>query len=638
MKKTKYFQNCLGVFQGGGCRASAYVGAYKEATDWGVSFSELVGTSAGAIIAAFIGAGATPDDLERIIDDLDFNSFLGKVQDIPDCKTSKSFKLFKKIPHKAIKKYSPIITHLGLYNSDLIREWVDDKLSELLPQNARPIKFRDLLIPTNIIVSDIKTKRIEIYNQEYSANLDVAEAVQYSCNIPIFFQPIHLRYVDGGVLSNLPSFIYNNNPKKIYNKVLAFSLESEVSESNTRISNFLDYGKALINTAIDGNLDLQLSLQEDIHIIKINTEKIKATDFNSITKDDITKLKNNGINAVRDFFNNELSNIKINNIQSDIAKDSFATYNRLTQLLEHRYKEIIVFDDDNKWVYDIFPTILKWLVDKTQIYFLCKENNNSLDEHKEYRTRFLNHIGIETQYIDNIPFRGFIFDGEDRANCRAVVFNNKKEDKRFHSKYYHGEEDSIIINLIRNQYIDILKENKKYDLKLESVDINEIIMRLRKVRQYNDDNINISLSDINIKDITFLTKYVRGYRFRQIESLFNLYKRENISFFTPAKLELLDDQHTLVTPPIIEKIGDKYFLIEGNARLLYAYKNKISSLQCIIIEGVQESLPSNGRYNVQEILLTDRELIGSNRYERFDYNKFREIERAIRDPKTSLIS
>ena len=27
--KTKFFQNCLGVFQGGGCKGAAYVGAYK---------------------------------------------------------------------------------------------------------------------------------------------------------------------------------------------------------------------------------------------------------------------------------------------------------------------------------------------------------------------------------------------------------------------------------------------------------------------------------------------------------------------------------------------------------------------------------------------------------------------------------
>ena len=60
MQKTVFFRNCLGVFQGGGCRAAAFAGAYEEAVKRGVSFSEVAGASAGSVIAALIGAGASP--------------------------------------------------------------------------------------------------------------------------------------------------------------------------------------------------------------------------------------------------------------------------------------------------------------------------------------------------------------------------------------------------------------------------------------------------------------------------------------------------------------------------------------------------------------------------------------------------
>jgi predicted acylesterase/phospholipase RssA len=73
--KTKHFQNCLGVFQGGGCRGAAFVGAYQEAIRRGVSFSEVVGTSAGSIVAALIGAGANAAQLEQLIKTLDFKQF-----------------------------------------------------------------------------------------------------------------------------------------------------------------------------------------------------------------------------------------------------------------------------------------------------------------------------------------------------------------------------------------------------------------------------------------------------------------------------------------------------------------------------------------------------------------------------------
>ncbi|HDZ9623276.1 TPA: patatin-like phospholipase family protein, partial [Vibrio cholerae] len=73
--QTMNFKNCLGVFQGGGCKALAFVGAYKEVKKRGVNFSEVAGTSAGSIFAALIAAGATPEYLEKLLFKVDFKSF-----------------------------------------------------------------------------------------------------------------------------------------------------------------------------------------------------------------------------------------------------------------------------------------------------------------------------------------------------------------------------------------------------------------------------------------------------------------------------------------------------------------------------------------------------------------------------------
>lgn len=81
LKYTKYFTSCKGVFQGGGCKAIAYVGAYKKAYERGVFFSELAGTSAGSIIAAFIAAGAKPEYLEKVVKELNFKEFNKKYKE-----------------------------------------------------------------------------------------------------------------------------------------------------------------------------------------------------------------------------------------------------------------------------------------------------------------------------------------------------------------------------------------------------------------------------------------------------------------------------------------------------------------------------------------------------------------------------
>jgi len=74
--RTRHFTDCLGVFQGGGCRTAAYAGAYREAHSAQVRFAGVAGTSAGAIVAALIATGAVPDQLDEALDRLQFLSFL----------------------------------------------------------------------------------------------------------------------------------------------------------------------------------------------------------------------------------------------------------------------------------------------------------------------------------------------------------------------------------------------------------------------------------------------------------------------------------------------------------------------------------------------------------------------------------
>jgi len=76
IQRTSFYSDCLGVFQGGGCRAAAFAGAFAEGYKIGVRFSEVAGTSAGSIIAALIAAGVDADALVERVRKLDFRSML----------------------------------------------------------------------------------------------------------------------------------------------------------------------------------------------------------------------------------------------------------------------------------------------------------------------------------------------------------------------------------------------------------------------------------------------------------------------------------------------------------------------------------------------------------------------------------
>ena len=66
------------VFEGGGVKGIAYVGALEVLDDRGIlsDIGRVAGTSAGAITATLLALGATRDQVEAICRGTDFRSFM----------------------------------------------------------------------------------------------------------------------------------------------------------------------------------------------------------------------------------------------------------------------------------------------------------------------------------------------------------------------------------------------------------------------------------------------------------------------------------------------------------------------------------------------------------------------------------
>src|SRR3712207_4100602 len=64
------------VFEGGGVKGIAFVGALEAASDIGIArWVNVAGTSAGAIVASLLAAGYDPPALRRILEDTDYKRF-----------------------------------------------------------------------------------------------------------------------------------------------------------------------------------------------------------------------------------------------------------------------------------------------------------------------------------------------------------------------------------------------------------------------------------------------------------------------------------------------------------------------------------------------------------------------------------
>ncbi len=143
--RTQFYSDCLGVFQGGGCRAAAYAGAYEAAHQLGVRFSEVAGTSAGAIVASLIAAGAEPPHLLKTLRTLVFSDFLQtpKVPFFPKYPARWPLRVASFFGSSNADLLASALSG-GLHSSGKIGAWVEAQLQILLGQRSATVQFTDL--------------------------------------------------------------------------------------------------------------------------------------------------------------------------------------------------------------------------------------------------------------------------------------------------------------------------------------------------------------------------------------------------------------------------------------------------------------------------------------------------------------
>src|SRR5687768_2196061 len=70
-----YMPEVYSVFEGGGVRGTALVGAVAAAEEMGVRFRAVAGSSAGAIVGSLIAAGYSAAEMRTLLTEKDFRDF-----------------------------------------------------------------------------------------------------------------------------------------------------------------------------------------------------------------------------------------------------------------------------------------------------------------------------------------------------------------------------------------------------------------------------------------------------------------------------------------------------------------------------------------------------------------------------------
>lgn len=295
------------VFEGGGVKGIAYVGAMKVLKKEKIlkSIKRVGGTSAGSINAVLFAAGFSNTETLNILKTLDFNDF-------------------KDDSWGVLSDMKRLKNEYGWYKGDFFKEWIGDLLKK--KTGSSNITFKALQEHTNkelyVYASNLSTNFGEVYSPEHTPRMRVVDAVRRSMSIPLFFKAVRDDrddvFVDGGAINNYPVKLFDRKkyledenlmripeyykkenqsltticPKSssyIYNKeTLGFRLDSAQEIGVFRdgqepqrheIENFLDYTMQLIKTVLAVQ-DSQHLHDDDWHrTVYIDTLGVGTTDF-----------------------------------------------------------------------------------------------------------------------------------------------------------------------------------------------------------------------------------------------------------------------------------------------------------------------------------------------------------------------
>ena len=187
------------VLGGGGARGAAHIGVLRELERLRVPVDAIAGTSMGAIIGGLYAAGLTPQELEDLIAELDWNEVFQDTTRREDLSYRR----------KQDDVDFPVDFELGLNEGRLQLPMgliQGQKLSPLLRELTLDVAhisdFDELPTPFRAVASDIETGESVVLSEG-----DLTLAMRASMAAPGLFAPVIVQdrmLVDGGLVGNLP--------------------------------------------------------------------------------------------------------------------------------------------------------------------------------------------------------------------------------------------------------------------------------------------------------------------------------------------------------------------------------------------------------------------------------------------------
>ena len=377
------------VLSGGGAKGYAHLGVLRVLEKENIKIDYITGTSIGALVGTLYSIGYSVDEIEKVLDNLNIESFLESGSDLTGLDLDKK---------ETLKKYSFYINFDNELNYSLpkgLRETEELYLvvKNLLKKYENIKNFDSFPIPLRVVATNLNTGETKSFSEG-----DIAKVLTASMAIPTIFEPVEVNgalYVDGLVSRNLPV-------EEAYDMGADLVIASDVGTPVVKKDNYNILSVLNQMIAIQSSYITKASKEKATILISPDIKNISATDTTKrrylielgevATQSQIAKLrefpKNSSDNKRTKVQKEKEDYFVINKIEYNPKFDK-NTIDILNNIFKNLLNKPISENDIEKKIIDVYNS--KYM---DKLYYTVEDGILHLDGEKGH----LNRIGVGFNY------------------------------------------------------------------------------------------------------------------------------------------------------------------------------------------------------------------------------------------------
>jgi NTE family protein len=267
------------VLSGGSLKGIAHIGVMKalKKKDILKNIKTIAGSSIGGIIGCLYNIGYSPEELEELVNELDFS-------------------LFKDV------KLDRLLGSYGVDDGNKM-EYVLEQMFKIKDIDC-DITFLELYKKTNIelflTTVCVNDKKLCYLSYKSHPDLKIITGLRMTSCIPFWFSPISYQnkfYIDGGMMNNYPINMFRKNKINVIGAYL-----NEEREILNGIGNIEEYLFAALDCIFEG-ISLTLTEKYEEQTIKLNLPAVSLLNLN-IDENLKNKIFECGYNQTLEFIEN----------------------------------------------------------------------------------------------------------------------------------------------------------------------------------------------------------------------------------------------------------------------------------------------------------------------------------------------